>query len=218
MTPTTTSSRLLLVLGAACGVLLTTTPAADAAATAVPQLSIAVDDLRATATSGDALDYAVLVTNLGSEGVRGVQVTQTRPPGLTFTQAGSGGVIEANRVSWVVDLGAHASTTLRTSATLSQTPAETLRLATTVCGTAAGERAPLVCATDSDQLPAGATEERAASSTEEASTLLWCVVAAGGLLPVGLALALWSRQRTGRRVSRRSRQAGTPGFSAKHGT
>ena len=133
-------------------------------APAGPQLSIAIDNGRTSTTTGDKLDYVITVSNLGTTDIDGLLVNQTLPAGMTFGSADSSGTADAGKVSWTVDLKATETATLHTSMTVTATPAELLRLATVACASISADGPPIVCASDSDQLPAGAAAEAAASA------------------------------------------------------
>ena len=120
-----------------------------------PQLSIAVDDGHPSAAAGDTLTYAITVRNLGSTPVTGLHVTQSVPSGLTFGSADSAGQATPGTVAWVVDLDATGTATLHTTMSVSATPKELLRLATVACASVSATAPPIVCASDSDLLPAG---------------------------------------------------------------
>jgi uncharacterized repeat protein (TIGR01451 family) len=124
-----------------------------------PQLSIAVDNGRASAAVGDISTYTVTVRNLGTTQVAGLQVTQSVPTGLNFKSADSGGIAKAGTVSWRLNLKATSKATLHTTMSVSTTPKELLRLASVACASASTKGPPIVCATDSDQLPAGAAAQ-----------------------------------------------------------
>jgi uncharacterized repeat protein (TIGR01451 family) len=166
--------------------------AATNSAALAPQLSIAVDDGRSSATRGDTLTYTVTIRNLDTAPVAGLHVTQTMPTGLTFGSADSAGTVEAGSVTWHVDLNAAASATVHTTMSVSATPKELLRLATVACAGVSAAAPPVVCASHSDLLPAGrqaaaaataAASRRPASSTNYAwyvGTIGVAVVLAGG--------------------------------------
>lgn len=126
-----------------------------------PQLSITVDNGRTSAAVGDRPTYTITISNLGSTQVTGLVVTQSVPTGLSFTSADSAGIAKAGLVSWFVDLKASGKATLHTTMTVSKSPKELLRLATVACASVSAKGPPIVCATDSDLLPAGASAEGA---------------------------------------------------------
>jgi len=138
--------------------------AAAAGAPASPQLSIAIDNGRKSATSGDTLDYVITVQNLGTADVDGLLIAQSLPSGLDFGTADAGGTADASEVTWNLDLKATTTATFHTTMTVTATPAELLRLASVVCASASADGPPIVCAAHSDQLPAGAAAEAAAAT------------------------------------------------------
>lgn len=151
-------SRLAAALaGATLLVLGGTTTTAQAA---TPQLSIAVDDGVATARSGDRLGFTITVTNLGAKKVEGLRVSQTVPEGASVVSVDADGEETGGGVRWRVDLPPTETVTLRTTMALGTTPDTALRLATVACAQVSAKGPALVCASDSDQLPAGAAVEQ----------------------------------------------------------
>jgi uncharacterized repeat protein (TIGR01451 family) len=174
------------------------------AAAAPPQLSITVTDGEENAAAGAALTYSVALQNTGASDLSGLLVTQTLPDGVTFVSADGSGVATGSTVSWNVDVKAAATANLTVAVTVGETPPELLRLATTVCAMTAPDAAPLVCASDSDLLPAGAqaaatAAAAAAHSADSAdSTPFWIVFAGIGvavLLVVAVIAVVITRRR-----------------------
>jgi uncharacterized repeat protein (TIGR01451 family) len=145
-----------------------------------PELSIAISDGTEAAASGDELSYTIDVENLGSSDVFDLTITQSVPEGLSFSSADNGGALEASTVSWSIELAAGQAASLGTTMTVGETPAELLRLATVACALPAPADPPIVCASDSDILPAGVAAEEASESAAEGSddSTGW-IVAAG---------------------------------------
>jgi uncharacterized repeat protein (TIGR01451 family) len=135
-----------------------------------PQLRIEIDNGRTSTTAGDTLDYTVTVENLGTDDVAQLEVSQTVPQGMSFGSADGGGTAEADVVRWTTDLAADETATFHTTMTVTETPGDLLRLATVACATEAEADAPLVCATHSDELPAGAAAAAAASTIDPGTT------------------------------------------------
>ncbi len=158
---------LVLVLG-----ILDATPAAAVQsafapgdpADAAPQLSIAIDDGHTSTTAGDSLNYVITIQNLGSTDVDGMLLHQSLPTGLTFGSADLDGVADADGVGWKLDLKVTETATFHTSMTVTDTPADLLRLATVACASTAADGPPIVCAAHSDELPAGAAAAVAAAN------------------------------------------------------
>jgi uncharacterized repeat protein (TIGR01451 family) len=180
----------------------TAAAASPTAKTASPrplQLKIAVDDGRTSAASGDKLAYTVTVTNLGTTIVKSLQVTQSAPSGLKLASADPAGTSNAAGVVWTVDLKPAATATMHTSMTVTATPNALLRLATVACASLTAKGAPIVCATDSDQLPAGAAAAKEAAPKPKAAASSsghgWWYVAGGGVLALGAAATLVARRR-----------------------
>jgi uncharacterized repeat protein (TIGR01451 family) len=154
-------SRPAAVLLCAAVLLLSGNAATAYADTPDPQLSIAVDNGSASAKSGDELRYTITVTNLGTQKVKGLRVNQTVPTGASVVSADEGGDEGKGKISWKVDLAAAQKVTMHTSLSLGATPGSALRLATVACAQVSAKGPALVCASDSDQLPAGAAAEAA---------------------------------------------------------
>jgi len=185
------AAALLLPLSTAA-----TTAATTAAGQAAPQLSIAIDNGRTSARVGDTLTYVVTVRNLGTTDTVGLVVSQSMPTGLTFGSADPPATTRTGGVGWVSDLVAGGEATFRSTATVSDTPADLLRLASVACAATSADGPPVVCATHSDQLPAGATAEAARTTDPAVSTAgrRW-YLAGGGALVVAAGVALLVRRR-----------------------
>jgi cell wall-associated NlpC family hydrolase len=176
---------------------------AGAAPTEAPQLSIAVDNGHTSTAAGDSLDTAITVRNLGTAEVAGLRVTQTMPPGLTFESADAAGAAGPDGVSWTVDLAPTSETVVRSTMTVSDTPPDLLRLATVACAATSGDGPPIVCASDSDQLPAGAAAEAAlaadgsaaAADAASAVQLRWYLAGGAVLVVAAVAVLLLIRRR-----------------------
>ena len=180
-----------VLVGVALAVLLTAAPAwaagtgAEPVATEpAPQLSIAVDNGRTSAAAGDTLDYAITIRNLGTTDVVGLTVTQSMPAGLSLEAADSAGTKQAGGVGWTIDLATAGEAVLHSTMAVTDTPPELLRLATVACASLTDGQ-PIVCASHSDQLPAGASAEAAAPSS---GLLQW--YAAGGIAVVLIAVSV----------------------------
>ena len=166
-----------------------------------PQLSIAVDDGRTSTAAGDKLTYTITIRNLGTTGVTGLGVTQSVPDGQKFLSADPAATAKAGRVSWRRDLKVAGTATVHTTMSVSATPKELLRLATVACASMTASKPPLVCASDSDQLPAGASAQAAAAKAASSSTdQPWWYLASGiggiGLIVAALAALMTRRRRT----------------------
>jgi len=156
-----------------------------------PQLSIAVDNGKTSAVVGDKVTYTISVQNLGTTDADKLWVTQTMPTGLTFVSADTKGTEPHNgTMTWNLNLKATETATFHTTMTVGATPADLLRLATVACAGVSKGGAPIVCASHSDQLPAGAAADASAASdaTTPASGLSsWWYVACGIALVVAIA-------------------------------
>ncbi|MDP9074135.1 MAG: DUF11 domain-containing protein [Actinomycetota bacterium] len=174
---------------------------ASAVAAPTPQLSIAVDDGRASTAAGETLTYTVTVRNLGATPISGLQVTQTMPSGLSFLSGDSAGVATASTVTWHLDLAAAGTTTMHTTMSVSATPTELLRLATVACASVGTTASPIVCGSDSDLLPAGrraaASRPVRGSAAAASSNGRWYGIGIGGaiLMLVGLAALMAGHRR-----------------------
>jgi len=147
-----------------------------------PQLSIAVDNGHTTAAAGDRLTYTISVQNLGTAEVADLHVTQSMPTGLKFVSADSAGTAKAGSVHWTLDLKTAGETKVHSTMTVADTPRELLRMATVACASTSADDPPIVCASHSDQLPAGAAAEAASARSAAPSP--------DGLNPWYLALGL----------------------------
>jgi uncharacterized repeat protein (TIGR01451 family) len=193
----------LPVAGAGLVLLLTAVPAAAAPA-AGPRLSIAIDDGHAATAAGDTLAYTISVRNLGTAKLAGLLVTQSVPPGLAVATTRPVGVATAGTLTWRLTLPAGGVATVHSTMTVSATPAELLRLATVACAATSATGPPVVCASESDQLPAGATADAARAATTPApASRHWypCAAAALALLALtATALTLRRRRASGVRA------------------
>jgi uncharacterized repeat protein (TIGR01451 family) len=170
---------------------------------AAPQLSIAISDGAEEAAAGDELRYTIDVENLGTTDAFDLTITQTVPEGLTFSSADNGGGLEASAVRWGIQLKAGESTTLVTTMTVGETPAELLRLATVACALPTPTDPPIVCASDSDILPAGIAAEEAGEAVADggADVRGWITaasVAGGAVVVVAVVVVLLIRRRRNR--------------------
>ncbi len=186
------------------------TPAVATPAAHGPQLRIAVDDGRRSAAVGDSLAYTISVDNLGVQPVKGLMVTQTIPAGVQFHSARPDVSARRGSLTWHVDLGVAGKATMHSVMSLRPTPRQLLRLATVVCATLSPAGAPIVCASHSDELAAGAAEtsaagaavaaqQRAGAHTSTAFAQRWWY-AGGGFLVVAVAISLFVVRDRRRRV------------------
>jgi len=172
-------------------------------ATAGPQLRIQIDNGHTSTTSGDTLVYTVTIVNLGTDPLARLGISQTVPTGMTFGSADGGGAARADGVHWTADLAPDETVTFHTTMTVTDTPGDLLRLATVACATQTDAERPLVCATHSDELPAGAAAAAAAgtppAATAEGTSSSPPWVAIGGavvaLAIIGAAGVLLARRR-----------------------
>ncbi|MBL7497383.1 DUF11 domain-containing protein [Frankia sp. CNm7] len=191
-------------------------------------LAVAVDDGRADAREGDEITYTARVRNAGGTDARDLVVTQTLPAVARVTGADRDGTIKGGTgdggpgaeegagggvVEWPVELAPGQEETFTVRARVGRVPPGLLRLATVVCVTTASDRRPVVCATDSDALPAAAADARTPGSTEGAGGVPgWLVplIAAAAILPLGaggLVLYLRMARRRARLAHRQARAA-----------
>ncbi|MES1241964.1 MAG: CARDB domain-containing protein [Acidobacteriota bacterium] len=89
---------------------------------AVPDLTLAKDDGRATAVPGQTVTYTLTVTNVGPRNASGVRLTDILPPQTTFVSAGDGGAQAGGTVTWpAFDLPAGAVATRTLTVRLART-------------------------------------------------------------------------------------------------
>jgi uncharacterized repeat protein (TIGR01451 family) len=170
-------------------------------ARAKPQLSIAVDNGKKSVRSGDTVHYTVTVKNLGAGEVDALRVTQSLPAGLTFVSADANGTANKTEVVWRVDLKPAATTSLRTTMKVVDTPKTLLRLATVACA-GLSATSPVVCATHSDQLPAGAAAQAAARDVASSGSDDhdgWWIAGGSAAVLGGVALGVAATRRRRRR-------------------
>jgi uncharacterized repeat protein (TIGR01451 family) len=187
-------------LGGACALVVAAMAATSTTAVAqtdpAPQLSITVDDGETSAAVDDELTYSITVVNLGVGPVDGLIVTQTRPDGLAFGSADSAGVDGEGLVRWVVDVPADGQVAVHSTMTVTKTDAGLLRLATVACAAVADDQPALVCATDSDELPAGARAAAAVSSGDDSSSATpWLLGGGSTVVVVALVVLVLRRRR-----------------------
>jgi uncharacterized repeat protein (TIGR01451 family) len=193
---------LTLVAGLAVAGGLSPVPAG--AAPSAPQLSITVDNQQDATTPGARLSYTVTVTNLGTKTVKDLVISQTVPPEAALTEADGKGKVRSGSVRWKLDLPATKAATFHTTMTVARTtPGELLRLATVACAKTRPKAAAVVCASDSDQLPAGARaaadEQRSAANPAMTRPGWWYAGGAIALVAAAfLVAALARRARTSR--------------------
>jgi uncharacterized repeat protein (TIGR01451 family) len=168
---------------------------------ATPQLSISIDNATSSVQPGDELTYSVTIKNLGPEPVESLVVTQSLPPGLVFESADSQGTSTTELVTWTLTLEANSEAVLTSTTTVGTTPETLLRLASVACARTSTDGPPVVCATDSDQLPAGAATEAGSDPIGTADApppllaMVWWI-AGGALVILGtLGLLLVARHR-----------------------
>lgn len=178
-----------------------------------PQLSVAIEDGQDAAGPSDKLDYTITVSNLGTAKVRHLLISQTIPAHTTLVSAGRG-TAKSGTVTWDVDVAAGKKAILRTALTVGTgLPGQLLRLATVACVRTSAKAAPVVCASDSDLLPAGAVvqQERQRLAQHAAARSPWLVPGLVGLGVVVVAAAavtaVWWRRRARRHGHRSSRPA-----------
>jgi uncharacterized repeat protein (TIGR01451 family) len=133
---------------------VSSTGGAGDAAAAGPALAISLTE-GASGRSGRAgevgpgsrLHYTVAVSNRGDRRLTGVELTQRLPEGATRVGADHGGAIAPNgELVWrKVELPAHGSLRLTSTAALSEVAAGERSAASTVCAFPGGAHSPVVC-------------------------------------------------------------------------
>ncbi|MBO1333720.1 DUF11 domain-containing protein [Streptomyces sp. VRA16 Mangrove soil] len=160
---------------------------------AVPPMSIEITDGVEAADSGDKLGYTIIVHNQGAEPIEKLRVEQRLPQGAGAPELSEGGKARTSGLAvWTADVKANHKTTFTSRVRLGKTGKDTLRVASTVCAYVDGAKAPAVCASDLDTLPAGAAGaagERAADASGGSGTAALvgggaALAAAGGALVV----------------------------------
>lgn len=181
-------------------------PAPKPATSPTYRLDVGVDDGRAATKEGDHLTYTVTLRNLGGTTVTGLRITLTVPSELRLRSADHGGRRNGGHVRWSVDLPGGHSAVLTAAGDVRPTPPQLLRLAAVACVTTEGADRPIVCATHSDELPAGARRAAAsrprdaAAETKDGGTAgLWYVVS--GVLIFAVLLGVAVRLRRSRRAT-----------------
>ena len=182
------------ILGALATAMLLATaapPAIAASAASAPQLSIAVDNDRTTVQTGESLDYAITIRNLGTSDVDGLHITQSVATGLKFDSADSSGRLADGNVAWTLDVPANDSATVRSTMTVGKTSPGLLRIATVACARTSENGTPIVCASHFARLPAkGAATSDASGSGVRLSwylgggAVLLAALAAGAIVVV----------------------------------
>lgn len=175
-------------------------PPAEEEDPAVPDLAIEIDDGHTSVSEGDRLTYTVKIRNIGTVDAGDLLVTQTLPAGLRFDSADRDGVSSDGAVTWRTDLPAGRDTAFAVRAEVAKPPSGQLRLASVVCAMIDGDSRPIVCAADSDRLPASENAGDAAEGSDGSSGLSgWLTVLYVGLgvvLVLLLALIVWRRRRS----------------------
>jgi uncharacterized repeat protein (TIGR01451 family) len=179
------------------GLIALATGGSAQAALSGPQLSIAIDNGKTSVRAGDTVTYAIVVTNVGTTPVEGLWVSQSLPTGLRPLSSDSRGVTGHGVVSWRVDLAVSAEATMHTTMRVTRTPTDLLRLAPVACASATRTGRPIVCASHSDQLPAGAAAQSAAdtASTGSPGLPVWAY-AVGVAVPLAVVVLVLYRRRT----------------------
>ncbi|CAO5254747.1 DUF11 domain-containing protein [Frankia sp. AgKG'84/4] len=169
-----------------------------------PDLAIQIDDGQTSVARGDRLAYTVKVRNIGTVDADDLVITQRLPPGTHVTAADRDGVIGDGAVTWHTGLPAGRATAFGLHAEVTKPPGGQLRLASVVCATAGDDARPIVCAADSDQLPAGGGAGASAGSHASSGLSGWltALCVGVGVVMVLLAVVLVGRRRSLRRSAR----------------
>jgi uncharacterized repeat protein (TIGR01451 family) len=123
---------------------------------AAPALSISVTDGRRTVQPGDLITYTIKIRNIGVTNAPGLKIVQTLPPGMKLISATGHAGSRPGQLTWQVSLRARHTDTFQVVGRVGKTPKQLLRLATVACASGRHSDTPIVCATRSDELPAGA--------------------------------------------------------------
>jgi uncharacterized repeat protein (TIGR01451 family) len=193
------------------GALADETPSPEHADAAAPDLSIAIDDGHTDVRAGDHLTYTVRIRNIGTVDATDLLVTQTLPAGARFGSADRDGAFRDGTVTWRTDLRSGRNTVFGVRAEVTKPPPGLLRLAAVVCVAAHADSRPIVCAADSDRLPAGGAAAGSAGGDGRGGAGLpgWLLALCGSLAAVlALGAGLFLRYR---RSPRHRRSPGREG-------
>jgi uncharacterized repeat protein (TIGR01451 family) len=161
--PSILALSLLLLAGGTTAAAAAATPEPSPAPG--PQLSISLTNNTNAVDVGDPLAYSLVVSNVGTDDAPGLRVTQTVPEGARFVSADAEGTVAGPSVGWTVDVPAGSSATLSSAMTVDELPATSQRIASVGCALTAVDTTPLVCASDSDELPAAAVAPHPSGGT-----------------------------------------------------
>ncbi|MFC7382427.1 hypothetical protein [Sphaerisporangium rhizosphaerae] len=128
-------------------------------------LRIGIDNGLAGVGPGDRVTYTIKVTNTGNADTPPLLLTQTLIPGVRLVSSAPKGKVTGGRVTWSGKVPAGGTGRYSATVQVGALPAGTQRLAAVACATTKGSRRPIVCAADSDRLPAPAAGGRPGSST-----------------------------------------------------
>ncbi|MER5866515.1 hypothetical protein [Kitasatospora sp. NPDC002040] len=168
----------------------------------VPRLSVALDNGRDQADSGDRVTWTLTVRNLGPEPATELRIEQSLPSGATPARSADSATsadatVLGGTASWQhVSLAGGTEKKLTFTADLPPADARTLRSASTACVYPADSPAPVVCASDLDLLPAGRRALADAARPAGAPPAYWWTAAALPVLAIGAYLAYRRRFRT----------------------
>jgi len=127
------------------------------------------------------------------------------PTGSSLRSSAPDGRRRQDRVQWTVDVAPGKPVTLHTSLAVGQRlPADVLRLATVACAQLPSASTPLVCASDSNELPAGAAlgvQQRELDAPTSALPSWWPYAAGGAGLAVLAGVAALLLRRRPRRTT-----------------
>ncbi|WP_412539510.1 hypothetical protein R8Z50_27200 [Longispora sp. K20-0274] len=157
-------------------------------AAAEPNLSIAVDDGRASVRAGERHEYTVTVRNSGTEAAK-LLVEVGVPVGVELTPRSHGAENDGARVRWPVEVAPGGTAKVRLAGRAPALPDGQRRLALTACALPVRNGPAAACATDMNAVATGAPERATAPS--------WGVAGGAGalLLAVGGGALVWRRRR-----------------------
>ncbi|GIG62063.1 hypothetical protein Lfu02_64350 [Longispora fulva] len=118
-----------------------------APAAAEPNLSIAVDDGRASVRAGERHEYTVTVRNAGTESAK-LLVEVGVPVGVELTPRSHGAETDGTRVRWPVEVAPGGTTRVRLAGRAPALPDGQRRLALTACALPVRSGPAAACATD----------------------------------------------------------------------
>ncbi|MFF0740010.1 hypothetical protein ACFYVL_06375 [Streptomyces sp. NPDC004111] len=120
-----------------------------------PAMSIALTNGVETVAAGTKVAYTVTVRNQGPRHLTGLRVEQELPAGASAGAAGQRASVVGGKAVWTVDVRAHGSAVLTSTARVAARGTGALRAASTACAYLPKSHVPVVCSSDMDLLRTG---------------------------------------------------------------